>query len=230
MSKTSNFNLIILDESGSMSPSKVSTISGCNETLSMLRSLKKEFGDRNEYFVSIYAFQSGSSTPSRYLCKNSKIEKVNDINSSDYNPCGMTPLLDAVGSTLADLEMVADTHDDATGIVTIITDGYENSSQEYTYEHISKIIERMKAKGWTFNFIGANIDVEMVSSKLNINKSNCYSYDSTSIGTAAMFEDLNGSYHQAAMEQAIEESAMPNMSIEEKRASRCNRSSKFFKK
>ena len=184
MEKTSVFNLIILDESGSMSSCRKSTISGCNETLNVARQLQKENADNQRSFVSIYAFQSGG-VPSRYLCKNAKVEDVKDITPDDYLPCGCTPLLDAVGMTLVDLKAVASTHDDATGTITIITDGYENSSTEYTYPQVKALIAQFKEKGFTVNFIGANIDVQQVSCDLGID--NAMAYESNEVGAAEMY-------------------------------------------
>ena len=41
----------------------------------------------------------------------------------------------------------------------ITTDGYENASHRYDYEHVRRMIERQKEKyGWEFLFLGANID------------------------------------------------------------------------
>ena len=55
--KTTVFNLIILDESGSMEQMTNQTISGCNETLNIIRSNAKTHAETMNSFVSIYAFQ-----------------------------------------------------------------------------------------------------------------------------------------------------------------------------
>ncbi len=102
--KASIFNLIILDESGSMDCVKKQTINGCNETLNTIRSAQQSFADTQEHFVSIYVFQENERIPSRYLIKNQPIAEVKNITSHDYSPFGATPLNDAVGSTLTDLE------------------------------------------------------------------------------------------------------------------------------
>ena len=168
--KTTVFNLIILDESGSMLPLRESTVSGCNEVLNVTRNAQKEAGDKRTNLVSIFCFQSDGNVPSRYIAKNEPAELVNDLTPDDYQPYGGTPLLDAVGSTLTDLKAAADKCEDATGIVTIITDGYENSSTHYSLQKVAKMISSLKELGWTFNFIGANIDVDKVSQSLNMEK------------------------------------------------------------
>lgn len=183
--KSQIFNLIILDESGSMSCVTKQTISGCNETINTIRSVQKKFAETQEHFVSIFAFQSESDRPSRYIIKNEPIEKVKQITAEDYEPCGSTPLYDAVGGTLTDLKTTAKRSEDAIGSVTIITDGYENSSSRYTLEKVAKMIEALKELGWNFNFIGTNIDVNEVSSSLNID--NAMAFEQDDAGTKAMF-------------------------------------------
>lgn len=186
MEKTSVFNLIILDESGSMQSARNNTISGCNETINVAKSLQQKHADKQRSFVSVYAFQSDGNRPSRYLFKNVHAEDARHISERDYEPWGCTPLYDAVGQSLVDLKAIADTHDDALGVVTIITDGYENSSTQYTAKDIARLISQLKEKGWTFNFIGANIDVDKVASQLNID--NRMSFVSNEEGTKDMFD------------------------------------------
>ena len=49
--KTTVFNLIILDESGSMTQMTNHTISGCNETLNIIRSNAKTHAETMNSFV-----------------------------------------------------------------------------------------------------------------------------------------------------------------------------------
>lgn len=166
--KSEIFNLIILDESGSMGGVVKQTISGCNETLNTIRSAQKQFAETQQHFISIFAFQSNGSRPSRYLCKNVAIDEARDITPDDYCPCGCTPLYDAVGSTLADLKATTYGKKFSIGSVTIITDGMENSSKHYSGQQVAREIEALKELGWSFNFIGANIDVMATAKSLNI--------------------------------------------------------------
>lgn len=184
--KTPIYNLIILDESGSMSTVRKQTISGCNETLNAIRSAQQQYPETQEHYVSIYAFQSDSQRKSRYLIKNTLICGVKDIGASDYEPWGCTPLNDAVGMTLSDLKATCRMKDDAIANVTIITDGYENSSVEYSERKVRQMITELKELGWNFNFIGANIDVERAASAYNIDNTMEFCQDEQ--GTREMFE------------------------------------------
>lgn len=226
MEKTTVFNLIILDESGSMSPARKATVEGCNEVINGACNLAKINSDKERAFMSIYAFQSASGVPSRYLCKNVPVEKASHITMKDYLPMGCTPLLDAIGSTLVDLRAVASTHSDAYGVVTIITDGEENDSKEYTYKQVATLVSELKEKGWTFNFIGANIDVIKAAEKLNID--NSMEFSSDAVGTKAMFaayNDRNVKFQQARRDM---EEGLCCASPEEKQEKRAKFSRKFF--
>ncbi len=184
--KSQIFNLIILDESGSMDCVTKQTISGCNETINTIRTVQNKFAETQEHFVSIFAFQSNGSRPSRYIIKNDPVDRVKHITADDYAPYGCTPLYDAVGSTLTDLKATTKRSEDAIGSVTIITDGYENSSTRYTRGKVAQMIAALKELGWNFNFIGANIDVESVSRSLNID--NAMAFEQDEAGTTQMFE------------------------------------------
>lgn len=182
--KTEIYNLIILDESGSMDGIREQTISGCNETLNTIRSAQDQFSETQTHYLSIYAFQSGR--PSRYIIKNQPIGEAKNIGPADYEPWGGTPLYDAVGGTVAELKALTASKELAIGSVTIITDGYENSSEQYTQEKVANMISALKEQGWNFSFIGANIDA--ASAAISINITNSLQFTQSVAGTKAMFE------------------------------------------
>lgn len=225
--KTTVFNLVILDESGSMDCITKATISGCNEVLNTIRQSAQENSSTQRHITSIYAFQGGGPVKSRYIVKNAQPEALENITIQDYNPYGNTPMLDAVGSTLSELLAVASTHEDAVGVVTIITDGYENSSRSYTWQKVASLISQAKELGWTINIIGANIDVEKMAMSLNVDVENSMSFDQDEQGTADMFLKMSASMKMRNCEYACE---APMMSREERVEERKRRSKGFFKK
>ncbi len=223
--KTTVFNLIILDESGSMCDCTKATISGCNEVINVAQNFQKEHSDAQRSLISIYAFQDGGPVKSRYLCKNVDTLTAHHITGKDYKPYGNTPLYDAIGSTLVDLRAVASTHEDATAVVTIITDGMENSSTHFDRKRVRNLIEQLKEMGWTFNFIGANIDVDAVADDFAID--NRMAYEATPEGTSDMFLNINACM-VADMESRVAEEAC--MSVAERVERRKLAAKKFFKK
>ena len=224
--KTTVFNLIILDESGSMSHLTDQTISGCNETINVAKLNAEKNSDAIHSIVSIYAFQDGGPVSSRYILKNEPADKVRHITSEDYRPWGSTPLLDAVGSTLTELKTVSATHEDATGIITIITDGMENSSSSYTWQDVARLISQFKEMGWTINLIGANIDVDEMGKRMNID--NRMAFKASREGTKAMWDEF-AEVHSNAMAGYASESRSVD-SKEERILLRQLRSKNFFRR
>lgn len=225
--KTTVFHLIILDESGSMSHLTDATISGCNETLQCAKLQQEKYQDKQNTFISIYVFQSGAEIPSRYLVKNAKAAEVRRITKDDYCPQGLTPLYDAVGSTLIDLEAVASTHEDAHGIVTIITDGRENSSNRYRAADVARIIDRLKERGWIINFIGAGIDVTKESNVLHIDGCNAFRVDASAHGITGFYAEMNNAMSEEAELRNMQDDCLD---IEERIECRKKRSMAFWKK
>ncbi|MDY4626247.1 MAG: hypothetical protein SO442_06535 [Prevotella sp.] len=176
-----NYNLIILDESGSMSMVRDATISGCNETLISIRNLQKEQSDIRQ-FVSIFCFDSSHS---RYIFHDTPVDEVRDMTREDYSPSACTPLYDAIGYTVLQLFRKIN-RQEGKGNVTIITDGYENASRKWTLPLVQELIATLKKKGWVFSFIGANIDVKSTANSLGIDS--FMQFEQTQTGMEDMFK------------------------------------------
>ena len=164
--KTQVYNLIILDKSGSMGRIANAAISGFNETVGGIRSAQERFADTQEHFVSLMIF---CSCEKRMVYDKVPVAEVKELTSKDYRPCCRTPLYDAMGLSINALYNAIKDKDDATAVVTVITDGLENASKEYSGPTIKALVERMKdEEGWNFAYIGTNQDVEAVSASLSI--------------------------------------------------------------
>lgn len=224
--KTTVFNLIVLDESGSMSHLTEQTISGCNETINVAKSQAEKNGDVFRSLMSVYAFQDGGPVKSRYIMKNEDVLKARHISDEDYRPWGNTPLLDAVGATLTELKTVAATHEDATGVITIITDGMENSSTHYSWQDVANLISQFKEMGWTVNLIGANIDVDAMAKRMNID--NRMAFKASKQGSAAMWKTFHESTHENMECYAQESRCMAD--VDARIMSRKSRSKGFFRR
>lgn len=193
--KTKVFNLIILDESGSMSCIERQALNGLNETLQTIRKAQEKYPEQ-EQFVSIVPFESGNI---RLLRDKVSIKEVNDLRPEEYNPGGGTPLFDAIGFGINSIRKQVSEDDSV--LVTIITDGEENCSREFSGKAIATIIDELKQKGWMFTYIGANQDAIRVAMTINI--SNALNFVQDDKGTSEMFEKERRSRERYLEENAI---------------------------
>ena len=161
-------NLIIVDESGSMSGLEKVTMDGINETIATIKKAQEDFADTQQHYLTLVTFDAhgGGVPPIRTHIDAVPIVAVKDF--KNYNPYGGTPLFDAMGETLTRLYERIKDNENATGVVTVITDGMENSSRKWSGEALRKHIERLKEEGWSFSYMGSCHDVVEVTMKLSI--------------------------------------------------------------
>ncbi len=175
------YNVIILDESGSMSSLYEQALSGMNEVLSGIRKNRRDFPDQ-KHFVTFVTFEGDGISGVKTRFDRVAIEDIQNLTEKDYCPGGCTPLYDAMGKTLNTMDGQIQENDRV--MVTIITDGYENSSREYSGKTVKEMVGRLRKKGWTFAYIGANQDAVEVAKELDIN--NAMNYDATATGFCEM--------------------------------------------
>lgn len=174
-------NLIILDESGSMDSIKGKIIEGFNEIVQTVKGIEKQFPDQ-EHFISLITFNGLGQKILHFI---DPVSKLNTIDYTQYKPDASTPLFDALGFSFAKMRQVVENVDNCNVLVTIMTDGEENASKEYTGKAIKQLIEELKLKNWTFTYIGTDHDVEKFADSLSINNKMAFKKDSA--GIKAMF-------------------------------------------
>ena len=175
------YNLMIVDESGSMCLIEQQAFAGMNETIQTVQQLQKKYPDI-EQRITLMTFETGKR---RYHLDNVTAQQSHVLRPGEYRPGGGTPLYDAVGEGIAKVNAVCGADDEV--VVTIITDGEENSSIEYNHKMVKNLIEKMKKQGWTFAFIGTdNLDVSGMAQSLGIDSHLSFSEDAA--GTQMMFE------------------------------------------
>ena len=183
-------NLIIVDESGSMEVIRKQAFVGMNETLQTVRKMQEKFFDERsgkadgpslEQFVTLLTFDTGHTT---WHYDNLPAAQTKDLDWKAYRPGGGTPLYDAIGKGISKVNAQIEDGDHV--LVTIITDGEENSSEEWTLKMIRTMIEKLKKQNWTFTLIGTdNLDVETMAHSFAIDEHLEFQQDEA--GTKAMF-------------------------------------------
>ena len=157
------FNLIIVDESGSMSTIREQVLAGMNETLETITKMQGLHKDL-EQRVSLLTFNSDHC---QFIFDNINAAKIHKLGPKDYRPNAATTLYDAIGIGISKTNAVIETDDNV--LVTIITDGEENCSKEYDLRKIKNLIDKTKKQNWTFTFIGTvNFDMEGMANDMGI--------------------------------------------------------------
>lgn len=168
----------IIDKSGSMGNRRAQIVSGVNEFIDTQR---KEPGEAT---VSIIQFSSSylwnltnnirNDTGYVETVLNQNIKNVKKMTLEDYVPNGGTALFDAIGRAVTNLgnhlSSIDESQRPSKVMIVIMTDGEENSSQEYDPVSIKQMITHQKDKyNWEFMFIGSDQNsVLMAKNLLNI--------------------------------------------------------------
>ena len=175
------FNLVIVDESGSMSCIEKQALAGMNETLQTIVKMEKMHANV-EQLTTLVTFDSSHRN---FIFDNARAGELRKMTSKDYRPGGATPLYDAIGEGIAKVNAQTTATDNV--LVTIITDGEENCSREYSLQMIRNLIDKLKKQNWTFTFIGTDdLDVEGMASQMGID--NHLAFAESAEGTKEMFE------------------------------------------
>ena len=176
-----DFNEIVfvLDRSGSMSGLEIDTIGGYNSFLKQQK-------------------QSGTKAVISTVLLHDRlpISDIKELTAKDYQPRGCTALLDAVGGSVSHIhklhKKLATADRPAKTIIVIITDGYENSSKNYTYKKVKDMLsKRQEQDGWEFVFLGANIDAAAEAESFGISRKRAINYKADSEGTLKNFAMLS---------------------------------------
>jgi len=141
---------LVVDRSGSMASVRADAEGGVN---AFIANQAKEPG---EALLTLVQFD----TEYEFLHKGVPISQVPKY---ELVPRGMTALLDAVGRAMNETgeRLSKMTEQDRPGLVifVVMTDGQENSSQEFAKARIKEMVElQQNVYHWHFTFLGANQD------------------------------------------------------------------------
>jgi hypothetical protein len=162
----------LLDETGSMMSCKQATISGFNEYIQTLKNTKQDIN---------FTLTKFNSMKSEIVHDCVELKDVKELNDQTYIPDNGTPLYDAIGSTIRSTEKNKESKKRKI-LVVIQTDGEENASKEFSRQNICDLIKEKEKAGWTFVFLGANIDAYQVANSIGVKASNTANYSTAKTG------------------------------------------------
>lgn len=177
--------VFILDQSGSMSPLQNDTIGGYNQYVEGQKAAE------GEAYLTTVLFDTGYEL----LHDHVNIQDVEPLTTHDYWPSGGTALMDAIGRTINSVgKRLSDTPEEerpAHVIFVITTDGYENSSHEFTREQVKQMVKHQQEKySWQFIFIGAGIDAYQEAESIGLGGHHTMSVHKSGEGTAAIYNSV----------------------------------------
>lgn len=175
---------VILDRTGSMEAIRDDTIGGFN---AFLRQQKAEPG-----FATLTLVQFDSQDPYEIVHQFKALAAVPELTRKTFVPRASTPLLDAMGRGINDLEKnLADLREDARParvVMVVITDGQENASRELRKEQIQKMIEeKQKQSDWQFVFLSADLAAIDDALASGVHARSAMAFDKSAFGIAAVW-------------------------------------------
>lgn len=167
--------VFVLDVSSSMLQGKELTMAAFNDQLRLVRESAKEAGVTT---VSLILFGSDVVVKTKF----GDVHQVADLTHATYAPYGSTSLYDAIGKAIK-LVIKADGFGEADTafLVTVLTDGEENSSTEYEGAELAQCIQALEAtKTVSFSILGPKEHLQQLGDVLKIERSNIGGYDAGS--------------------------------------------------
>ena len=179
---------VILDRSGSMESIRDDIIGGFN---AFVQEQQQQPGTATLTLV-----QFDAQDPYEIVHQFKHIQAIPTLTRETYVPRSGTPLLDALGRGINDLEStiagMGKEESPSKVVVVIITDGQENSSLEFRKDQIVKMIkERSDKDDWQFLFLSADLAAIGDAMSYGIRADAALLFDKSRVGTAAAYASLS---------------------------------------
>ena len=179
---------VILDRTGSMESIRDDTIGGFN---AFLGAQKTEPG-----LATLTLVQFDSQDPYEIVYQFKPMAEVPQLTRETFVPRASTPLLDAMGRGINDLEKnIVDMSEEerpSRVVMVVITDGQENSSREFRKDQIEKMIkEKQEKSAWQFVFLSADLAAIGDALASGMHAASVLGHDKDRQGTSAAWASLS---------------------------------------
>lgn len=178
---------VILDRSGSMQSIRDDVIGGFN---AFVTDQQKQPGTATLTLV-----QFDTEDPYEVVHQFKPIASIPTLTEETYIPRASTPLLDAMGRGVNDLQArlsaMKDIDKPSKVIFVFITDGQENSSREFSRDQVVKMIKERSEEDWQFVFLSADLEAINDAVSYGIKRDTALLFHKSGIGTAAAYASLS---------------------------------------
>jgi len=175
----------LLDRTGSMNGNEGAVKGGFNNFVETQKGVRA-----GGMFIDVAQFDSDN--PFEMLMEKKPIAEVGPLER--FEPRAMTPLYDAISSMIDHAERVADTPD---VIIVVFTDGQENASKRASQKAVLQRVEEKKRLGWTFVFLGSNIDAYATGGGLGYSRGSTKTFGSRPDDHLAAWAEVSASMTKA---------------------------------
>jgi hypothetical protein len=181
---------VILDRTGSMETIRDDTIGGFN---AFLNAQKGAPG-----LASLTLVQFDSQDPYEIVYHFKPLADVPELTRETFVPRANTPLLDAIGRGINDLEKsladITEAERPSRVVMVLITDGQENASREFRKDQIEKMIkEKQEKSAWQFVFLSADLAAIGDALATGMRAASTLAHDKDSHGVGAAWAALSRS-------------------------------------
>jgi len=182
----------VLDRSGSMKSCWNDTLNGWSDQIVKINKTANENPDQ-EIYLSLCVFDDKIEFPGGIvkMLEGSSLPSIENI-----TPRGSTALFDAIGESIKKLDFVVTNeivNNEASVIMVILTDGYENASKNFSSDEIKKEMDKLRETGlWNFVFIGADFDITSTAGYFNADEKNRRNVSKDNMNSA--YQDVQKSF------------------------------------
>jgi len=201
LNKNSTHIMVILDRTGSMEPIRDDTIGGFN---TFLDQQQQQPGEATMTLV-----QFDSQDPYEIIHHWQDVQKVTPLSRETYVPRARTPLFDAMGRGINDLEqnlsVLGPQEKPAKILVVVVTDGQENASREFRHRDIVRMIAEKSKKGWQFVYLSADMDAIAEARSVGFERRSTLAFQKDAQGSRQVWDSLSqktAAYRESILENA----------------------------
>ena len=179
---------VVLDRTGSMESIRDDTIGGFNAFLKQQQAAPGR--------ATLTLVQFDSQDPYEVIHRFMPLEQVPALTRETFVPRASTPLLDAMGRAINDLEAglaaLKKANRPSKVVMVIVTDGQENASREFTKAQIEAMVKAKIAKeDWQFVFLSADLAAIGDARAVGIGAHAALLHHKDARGTASAWEALS---------------------------------------
>ena len=199
---------VILDRTGSMESIRDDVIGGYNAFLAQQQAAPGS--------ATLTLVQFDSQDPFEVLQADADLATVPPLTREQYVPRASTPLYDAIGRGILELEVAlakrrkADRPEQV--IFVIVTDGAENASVEFDRARVRRLIDAKTGLGWQFVFLSADLAAFEDAQAMGVDACSSLLFSKSKQGNDRAWELASG--------KVLESRRMPGKAVEFSEAER----------